>query len=463
MRPTSSLAALAVVLAACNSPRSPVSRRSAPDAGVKAAPAEIPWIHDDWPAALAKARAEKRPIVVDLWAPWCHTCLSMRHFVLSAAVVAPVERFVWLEVNTEDARNAAFLTRYPVEVWPTYYVIDPADERVKGRWLGSASPDQFREFLRDGERAILSAAGLPDGDPLALLIAGDREAMVKNYAEAARKYAAAVAASPPGWPRRPDALVAQITMLWRAESWAACVDLGQHAMIATGNGVSAVDFTSFALACADELPEKSPSIEPMRRAGAERLRGLADDPEAELSADDRGEAYRVLWDTLEKLGDPEGAKAAAQKRLIVLERASENIPDAWAVTYDWARAETYLYLGRADDAIAMLTRREAAVPDDYNPPNYLARVYLRLGRHADAHAAIDRAIGRAYGPRKAAMLGLKADIYEAEGDRAAARAAVERQLAMYRELPEGQKQPTREAAVAARLEKLSKPPVTAKQ
>src|SRR5689334_21029263 len=37
----------------------------------------LAWIEDDYPAALACARAKKVPLVLDLWAPWCHTCLSM--------------------------------------------------------------------------------------------------------------------------------------------------------------------------------------------------------------------------------------------------------------------------------------------------------------------------------------------------------------------------------------------------
>jgi hypothetical protein len=30
----------------------------------------LPWIADDYPAALAEARARKLPLFVDSWAPW---------------------------------------------------------------------------------------------------------------------------------------------------------------------------------------------------------------------------------------------------------------------------------------------------------------------------------------------------------------------------------------------------------
>src|SRR5262245_50571866 len=41
------------------------------------------WIEDDYPAALACAKAKNLPLVLDLWAPWCHTCLSMQTTVFT--------------------------------------------------------------------------------------------------------------------------------------------------------------------------------------------------------------------------------------------------------------------------------------------------------------------------------------------------------------------------------------------
>ncbi len=38
--------------------------------GLAAAAGGPPWISDDWPRALAEAKARKVPIFVDAWAPW---------------------------------------------------------------------------------------------------------------------------------------------------------------------------------------------------------------------------------------------------------------------------------------------------------------------------------------------------------------------------------------------------------
>jgi hypothetical protein len=33
-------------------------------------PSVLPWIHDDYPKAVALAKARKVPIFVECWAPW---------------------------------------------------------------------------------------------------------------------------------------------------------------------------------------------------------------------------------------------------------------------------------------------------------------------------------------------------------------------------------------------------------
>jgi len=65
--------------------------------------------------------------------------------------------------------------------------------------------------------------------------------------------------------------------------------------------------------------------------------------------------------------------------------------------------------------------------------------------------AVERALAKAYGPRRAAILGLKADLLLLKGDRTGAHSVLVEQLAGYTALPIGQKQDARESAVRQRL------------
>jgi hypothetical protein len=45
--------------------------RSESSAGAAAGPSMVlPFIHDDYPKALAEARARKVPLFIETWAPW---------------------------------------------------------------------------------------------------------------------------------------------------------------------------------------------------------------------------------------------------------------------------------------------------------------------------------------------------------------------------------------------------------
>lgn len=54
--------ALLLVVASC----APAGREAAPPAAYSG----LPWVDDDYPTALAEARARQLPIFVDSWAPW---------------------------------------------------------------------------------------------------------------------------------------------------------------------------------------------------------------------------------------------------------------------------------------------------------------------------------------------------------------------------------------------------------
>ncbi|HET6612194.1 MAG TPA: thioredoxin family protein, partial [Kofleriaceae bacterium] len=110
----------------------------APPPAAAAEAETLPWIHDDYAAALADAKKRNLPVAIDMWAPWCHTCLSMQATVLADQSFAPLaDRFVWLSIDTDKPQNAAVLEKFPVAMWPTFYVVSPAAEAIEARHLGA--------------------------------------------------------------------------------------------------------------------------------------------------------------------------------------------------------------------------------------------------------------------------------------------------------------------------------------
>ena len=71
MVPTALLLAPMVALVLAAAPARPPAQRATAAAARAAAPKQVlPWIEDDFPRALARAKARKLPIFVESWAPW---------------------------------------------------------------------------------------------------------------------------------------------------------------------------------------------------------------------------------------------------------------------------------------------------------------------------------------------------------------------------------------------------------
>jgi thioredoxin-like negative regulator of GroEL len=422
-------------------------------AKIKAPDEPIHWIEDDPITAMARAKSEHKPILVDAWAPWCHTCLSMRSFVLGDVALRPyASRFIWLSLDTEKESNAVMVDKLKIQVWPTFVIVSPEDEQIRARWLGAASAGEFRGFLDDGEMASLGNGERLD--PLQKKLAeADRTAAAGDLSNAARLYGELVDMAPATWVRRDAAIASQLMALRKGVPAGVCVETTLARLKGLTHSSSSADALSVGLGCAERLGQEDERRTKLALGAIDHLRALIEDDKAALTADDRGDAMGILRDAFELKGDHSGARDITQKRADFLERAAASAPSPrTASTYDGGRAEALVQLGRADEAVAILKKSEAALPDDYNPPARLARVLHGLGRSDDALAAIERALPKAYGPRGVSLLGLKVDILVKLGKRDEARATLESQIAKFKALPEGMKRPEAETAAIKRLE-----------
>lgn len=394
------------------------------------------WFHDDYDAALACARARKLPLVVDLWAPWCHTCLSMKSTVFQDGEVGEAsKKFVLVALDTDREVNAKAVAKMPPGAWPTFYVIAPADESVQARFVGAASKAQFLDFLSHGARG--ESAGLAAGSADDLLRQADRAVVIKDYAAAITSYKGALAAAPAEWPRRPDALVSLAGAHRKAGDTAGCLALGETSLEQTGKAASATDFLVNTLDCASSLAEaEAPRVKAFRAAAAARLTALLADPAAQLSVDDRSDAMMNLRILQDQLDQKEAAQATAKAQLALIdEAAAKSATPFAAMTFNWPRAEVYVYLNRGLELVPALEKSAADLPKEYDPPYRLAWVLFKSGKLDEAVAWNDKATSLAYGPRKVRVLSLSADIAAARKDPAAERAARAAIVATYEALP----------------------------
>ena len=423
---------------------------------------ELPFIEDDYAGARTRAAAEKKLLFVDAWATWCHTCLSMKRFVLPDPGLASVkDAVVWLSVETEAEKNRDFVEKYPIDVLPTFFLVDPAKEQVVARWLGAGTVNEMRRFVQLNAAAYASKQGSGQPPAAAAMRSGDLARQHGDLAAAAAAYRKAVRLSDAADPARPERVVLLATALQKLATAAAlreCAKLGIAEMDHTGDSAVAADFAAAAAGCASALPAGEALAARARGAAEARLASLTASAAAPLSVDDRSDAYANLAELQDARGDHELAVATLKKRATLLEAAAQAAPDpTLAATFDAHRTDTYLALGEPGKAEELLSGREKQTPADYNPPARLARVLLEEKKLEPAEAAVDRALAlMTQGPRRIGILALKARILAAQGK---PRGPVLREeLAVLRHLPKGQRRPEAEKKLQAELAQLQDGP-----
>jgi tetratricopeptide (TPR) repeat protein len=400
-------------------------------------PLDLPFIHDDYARAREEAKSRSVPLFVDVWASWCHTCLSMKQYVLRDPALRPVaERYVWLAIDSEKGSNKPFLAQFPSRSLPTLWVIDPHTEAPQLKWIGTATAAELRSLLDDALNDRMLADLAAARNPAIAGAAAEATAIASNAHrlsaqgksnEAIEAYRRALSVAPQDWVRRPRTIEALSMRLAETEQRAAVADLAAREAASMPDGTARLNVVLNGIDAATELPAEAP--ERAALAGLLQLgTRIATTESTNALLDDRSNLTLTL---VRALAD---ADPAESKRLAIwlrdsLDKAAASAGDtASRMVWDPHRVEAYLAAGEPERAIPMLELSERERPDDYNPPARLARVYLALGKHAPARAAIDRALARSDGPRKLRFYILKADIAVAAKDKPAARKALREAL-----------------------------------
>lgn len=419
------------------------------------------FIEDDYPRALARAKRENKVLFVDVWAPWCPSCLVMRAEVLSQSELRAFEdQLVFATIDTERARNAEFLRRFPVDVWPTLLFVDPRRQEVLVRWAGSADLQQLRALIlasrhpSEGDAllgqgkleaaavAYLRSLGAPgESDGGAAGDGGAHRAGLDGGGDGGSVGEDAFEAGPEGNAEAARAALTAVLTLLLSQQLEPCVRASEAAWSYVTRPKDRASLASLALSCALELEPGAPEVLERRRLFAERAGAL-------LAAKEALETDGALPDVVSGLfevavhersaaGDVPGARALAVSWLDSLDAHAAKAPSALTrAALDGHRVSAALAAGAPERALEALARSERDFPADYNPPARLARLYQELSRLDEALAAIDRALARCTeGPRRLRLFQLKVSVLLARGDDAAARSTLARAEAWAQRLP----------------------------
>jgi thiol:disulfide interchange protein DsbD len=135
----------------------------------------LAWLGDE-ASALALAKKEGRPVIIDFWADWCTACKELDKIAWAdPRVREEAARFVTLKLDGTEGTDAfqKVTEKYGIVGMPTVVFIDPRGREVPERVTGAISAPQMLEVLRHVDRACdKPEADRPRRDPLAPAMPG---------------------------------------------------------------------------------------------------------------------------------------------------------------------------------------------------------------------------------------------------------------------------------------------------
>lgn len=121
----------------------------------------LAWhFHQDEVAAIAQARAQGKPVIIDFWADWCTACKELDKTAWSdPRVQAAAGRFVTLKMDGSQDTDAfqKVFEKYAVVGMPTVVFIDSAGREVPQRITGAVEAEEMLKYLESVDQTCSPA------------------------------------------------------------------------------------------------------------------------------------------------------------------------------------------------------------------------------------------------------------------------------------------------------------------
>jgi thiol:disulfide interchange protein DsbD len=116
----------------------------------RGASSSIEWLTSER-SAVAQAKAQQKPVLLDFWATWCESCVELEEQVLThPEVVAEAKRFVAVKVDSTKVspRISALHRKYGIQGLPALVLLDRSGSPVV-TITEKLPPEEFAERMRE--------------------------------------------------------------------------------------------------------------------------------------------------------------------------------------------------------------------------------------------------------------------------------------------------------------------------
>ena len=319
------------------------------------------------------------------------------------------------------------MTKFGAQATPTFYVIDPHDERVTAMQPGAMSLKELEQFLVRGA-GVLSAKSQTPAD--GALMRGDA-LLTEQPEDAAKVYREALSQASADWPRRELAEASLVQALQDSHQNQICADTAaSEAEHMKRDEI----FTRTVVAGMWCMADAGPA--PWVDADLAKLKPMAQDALALPTTvrDHRDSIYRTLMYISVARNDNDAAAIWSDRWLAELD-AIKPTSDDQRSALDIARVENIQIYGDPARILPALRESERLMPNNYIASLRLAQMELAAKHYNETIRACDRGLARKPGANGRAWLGeVKADAFLKLGKRAEANRVLEDALRAAREI-----------------------------